>query len=100
MVQGYTAQDSGGGCARTSFPGRNRQAQRGRTKTERRNVGGSAYIVGPAREQRPASAPGESKLRSVETSHRETGGLMLSVNELGRFYYLRNLIYNYLTICK
>lgn len=46
MVQGYTTQGDGGGCVRPSFPGSNRQVQRGRTKTERRNVGGRAYIGG------------------------------------------------------
>ncbi len=87
MVQGYTAQSSGGGCVRTSFPDRNRHGRRGSTGTERKN--GSTHIGGPTHKQRPAPASGEFKLRTTETTRGETGGPMLSISELGRFYYLR-----------
>ena len=67
MVQGYPAQGSGSKRIRPSFPVRNGQAQR-RRPTEGRAGYGSAYISGPAREQRAAPASGEFKLRAVEKS--------------------------------
>lgn len=62
----------------------------GDTATEKRNNLPATHTGGFACKQRAPLTAGQFKLRGLETSSRETRGSMLSISELGSFYYLRN----------
>ena len=92
MVQGYTQQNSGskGGwysffCPRTAEEG---QSPAGTFKAE--NVLLSSHTCGIAHDQWVAYFSEEPKLLGSETTDREVGGLMLSVTDIHRFFYLRD----------
>lgn len=58
------------------------------------SAGGSGVCPhhgGHPHEQRSAYSATRLRLRGLEGSGRESGGFMLSVNGLGRFYYLRDI---------
>ena len=93
MVQGYTQQDSGskGEWASNLVSGR---AEAGKpfsgTIIYRDEVLLCSYTCGVANDQWPAYLPEEPKLSRAEATDRETGGAMLSVTGINRFYYLRD----------
>lgn len=90
MVQGHEAPYSGSG-------GRWASVLTGIGTVSREYASGGrglaewcTHHVGLACEQWPSLASGKFKLRGLEAPRGETGGLMLSVSEAGKFYYLRN----------
>ena len=93
MVQGYTQQDSGskGGWASNLD---SRRADGGKpfsgTIIYRNEAFRCSYSCGVANDQWPAYLPEEPKLSRAEATDRETGGAMLSVTGINRFYYLRD----------
>ena len=93
MVQGYTQQDSGSKGGWTSCLD-SRRAECGKLSTRttiyRNEVFLCSYTCGVAHDQWPASLPEKSKLSRIEAPDRETGGSMLSVTGINRFYYLRD----------
>ena len=93
MVQGYTQQDRGSKGGWTSYLGS------GRAEAENLFSGTiyysneafwCSYSRGVANDQWPAYLPEEPKLSRAEATDRETGGAMLSVTGINRFYYLRD----------
>ena len=93
MVQGYTQQDRGskGGWASNLGSGR---AEAGkpfpRTIFYSNEAFRCSYTCGVAHDQWTASLSEKSKLSRAEATDRETGGSMLSVTGINRFYYLRD----------
>ena len=93
MVQGYTQQDRGskGGWASNLVSGR---AEAGkpfpRTIFYSNEAFWCSYPRGVANDQWTTYLPEESKLSRAEATDRETGGSMLSVTGINRFYYLRD----------
>ena len=93
MVQGYTQQDRGskGGWASNLGSGR---AEAGkpfpRTIFYSNEAFRCSYSCGVANDQWSAYLPEEPKLSRAEATDRETGGSMLSVIGINRFYYLRD----------
>ena len=93
MVQGYTQQDCGSksGWASNLVSGR---AEAGkpfpRTIFYSNEAFRCSYSRGVANDQWAAYLPEEPKLSRVEATDRETGGAMLSVTGINRFYYLRD----------
>ena len=94
MVQRYTQQDRGskGGWASNLGSGR---AETGRPFSGTIFYSNEAFLCsysrGVANDQWTAYLPEESKLSRAEATDRETGGPMLSVTGINRFYYLRDL---------
>lgn len=88
MVQGYTQQDSGskGGWSSNLSSGR---VETG-TSIYCNEVFLCSYTRRVANDQWIAHLSEESKLSRVEATDRETGGIMLSVTGINRFYYLRD----------
>lgn len=84
MVQGYKCRKSG--SFRSSIP----IDRAGRHRNRKRNNLPATHTGGFACKQRSPLTAGQFKLRGLETSSRETRGSMLSISELGSFYYLRN----------
>lgn len=93
MVQGYTQQDSRSKGGRASNPGS------GRTEAGKLFSGTSfysneafwcSYSRGVANDQWATYIPEKPKLSRAEATDRETGGAMLSVTGINRFYYLRD----------
>ena len=93
MVQGYTQQDCGGKSGWTSYLVSGR-AEAGkpfpRTIFYSNEAFRCSYSRGVANDQWAAYLPEEPKLSRVEATDRETGGAMLSVTGINRFYYLRD----------
>ena len=93
MVQGYTQQDRGSksGWASNLVSGR---AEAGkpfpRTIFYSNEAFRCSYSRGVENDQWAAYLPEEPKLSRVEATDRETGGSMLSVTGINRFYYLRD----------
>lgn len=98
MVQGYTQQDCGGKSGWASHLGSRRVKEE---KSFSRTIFYSdeaflcSYPRGVAHDQWAAYLPKEPKLSGVEAADRETGGSMLSVTGINRFYYLRDLLFTY-----
>ena len=93
MVQGYTQQDSGSkGGWTSSLDSRRAECGKSSTRTTiyRNEVFLYSYTCGVAHDQWTASLPEKSKLSRIEAPDRETGGSMLSVTGINRFYYLRD----------
>lgn len=88
MVQGYTQQDSGSKGGWSS----NLSSRRVETGTSiyYNEVFLCSYTRRVANDQWIAHLSEESKLSRVEATDRETGGIMLSVTGINRFYYLRD----------
>ena len=92
MVQGYTQQDSGSEGGRYAILSSKRTEEGGTpagTTEGQYGIHGS-YTCGVAHDQRTSYIPKEPKLSGVETVDRETGGSMLSVTGINRFFYLRD----------
>ena len=92
MVQGYTWQDSGSEGGWYAFLS-SKRIEEGRTPAgppESQYGIHSSYPCGVAYDQRFTYISKEPKLSGVETVDRETGGLMLSVTGINRFFYLRD----------
>lgn len=93
MVQGYTQQDCGGKSGWASCLG-SRRVKEGKSFSRTIFYSNEAfrcsYPRGVANDQWAAYLPEESKLSRVEATDRETGGPMLSVTGINRFYYLRD----------
>lgn len=93
MVQGYTQQDRGSKSGRASYLGSGR-AEAGKPFSGTIFYGNEAfrcsYSCGVANDQWAAYLPEEPKLSRAEATDRETGGSMLSVTGINRFYYLRD----------
>ena len=93
MVQGYTQQDSGSKGGWTSgLDSRSPECGKpfARASICGNEVSSCSYTCGVAHDQWAAYLPEESKLSGTEAADRETGGSMLSVTGLNRFYYLRD----------
>ena len=88
MVQGYTQQDSGSKGGWSSNPS-SRRVETG-TSIYCNEAFLCSYPRGAANDQWAAYLPKEPKLSGVEAADRETGGSMLSVTGINRFYYLRD----------
>lgn len=93
MVQGYIQQDRGSKSVWASSFGSIR-AEGGkpfpRTIFYSNEVFWCSHSRGAANDQWAAYLPKEPKLSGVEAADRETGGSMLSVTGINRFYYLRD----------
>jgi transposase len=93
MVQGYTQQDCGSKSGWASNLGSGR-AEAGkpfpRTIFYSNEAFWYSYPRRVANDQWAAYLPEEPKLSRVEATDRETGGAMLSVTGINRFYYLRD----------
>ena len=93
MVQGYTQQDCGSKSGWSSYFGSGRSEVGNpfsRTIFYSNEAFRCSYPRGVANDQWAAYLPEESKLSRVEAADRETGGSMLSVTGINRFYYLRD----------
>lgn len=93
MVQGYTQQNRGSKGGWTSDLGSGR-AEAGNPFSGTIFYSNEAFLCsysrGVANDQWAAYLPEEPKLSRVEATDRETGGSMLSVTGINRFYYLRD----------
>ena len=93
MVQGYTQQDCGGKSEWASCLG-SRRVKEGKPFSRTIFYSNEAFLCsyprGVANDQWAAYLPKEPKLSGVEAADRETGGSMLSVTGINRFYYLRD----------
>ena len=93
MVQGYTQQDRGSKGGRVSYLGSGR-AEEGKPFSRTIFYSNEAFLCsyprGVANDQWAAYLPKEPKLSGAEATDRETGGSMLSVIGINRFYYLRD----------
>lgn len=92
MVQGYTQQNSGSEGGWTFFlsSGTAEEGNPSAGTTENRSYISCPYTCGASYDQWTAYLPKEPKLSGVEAADRETGGSMLSVTGINRFYYLRD----------
>ena len=93
MVQGYTQQDCGSKSGWSSYLGSGISEEGNpfsRTIFYSNEAFLCSYSRGVANDQWAAYLPEESKLSRVEATDRETGGPMLSVTGINRFYYLRD----------
>ena len=93
MVQGYTQQDCGSKSGWSSYLGSGISEEGNpfsRTIFYSNEAFRCSYPRGVANDQWAAYLPEESKLSRVEATDRETGGPMLSVTGINRFYYLRD----------
>ena len=93
MVQGYTQQDCGGKSGWASCLG-SRRVKEGKPFSRTIFYSNEAFLCsyprGVANDQWAAYLPKEPKLSGAEATDRETGGSMLSVTGINRFYYLRD----------
>ena len=93
MVQGYTQQDCGGKSRWASYLG-SRRVKEGKLFSRTIFYSNEAFLCSyprrVANDQWVAYLPKEPKLSGVEAADRETGGSMLSVTGINRFYYLRD----------
>ena len=92
MVQGYTQQNSGSEGGWTFFLGSRTAEERSPSAgtTESWSNISRSYTCGASYDQWSAYLPEKPKLSRVEATDRETGGSMLSVTGINRFYYLRD----------
>ena len=93
MVQGYTQQDRGSKSGWASTLGSGRAEARkpfSRTIFYSNEAFWYSYPRGVANDQWAAYLPEEPKLSRADVTDRETGGSMLSVTGINRFYYLRD----------
>ena len=92
MVQGYTQQDCGGKSGWTFFLGSRTAEERSPSAgtTESWSNISRSYTCGASYDQWSACFPEKPKLSGVKAADRETGGSMLSVTGINRFYYLRD----------
>ena len=92
MVQGYTQQDSGskGGWYAILSSKRTEEGGVPAGVTEGQCGIHSSYTCGVANDQWAAYLTEEPKLSRAEATDRETGGSMLNVTGINRFYYLRD----------
>ena len=92
MVQGYTQQDSGseGGRYAILCSKRTEEGEKPSGVTECQCDIHSSYTCGVANDQWATYLPEEPKLSRAEATDRETGGSMLNVTGINRFYYLRD----------